>query len=80
MSSALLVAFVVVHHRQKNIGQLDLIAGEDAQTEIKVVNTQFWMDPNTNIASANQGQVRAIGYVWDLEGRGAEISQIDCRG
>ncbi len=65
---------------KKIIGEIEPITGEDAETEVKVVNTQYWMGPDITIASANQGRVRAFGRVWDFEGRSAEICQIDWRG
>jgi hypothetical protein len=65
---------------KKIMGEIEPIAGEDAESEVKVVNTQYWMGPDITIASANQGRVRAFGRVWDFEGRSAEICQIDWRG
>lgn len=65
---------------KKIIGEIEPITGEDAEAEVKVVNTQYWMGPDITIASANQGRVRAFGRVWDFEGRSAEICQIDWRG
>ncbi|MGH1480315.1 MAG: DUF1326 domain-containing protein [Geminicoccales bacterium] len=65
---------------KKIIGEIEPITGEDAETEVKVVNTRYWMGPDITIASANQGRVRAFGRVWDFEGRSAEICQVDWRG
>ena len=65
---------------KKIMGEIEPITGEDAEAEVKVVNTQYWMGPDITIASANQGRVRAFGRVWDFEGRSAEICQIDWRG
>ena len=65
---------------KKIMGEIEPIAGEDAENEVKVVNTQYWMGPDITIASANKGRVRAFGRVWDFEGRSAEICQIDWRG
>jgi len=65
---------------KKIIGEIEPITGEDAETEVKVVNTRYWMGPDITIASANQGRVRAFGRVWDFDGRSAEICQIDWRG
>jgi len=65
---------------KKIIGEIEPISGDDAETEVKVVNTRYWMGPDITIASANQGRVRAFGRVWDFDGRSAEICQIDWRG
>ncbi len=65
---------------KKIIGEIEPITGEDAETEVNVVNTRYWMGPDITIASANQGRVRAFGRVWDFEGRSAEICQVDWRG
>lgn len=65
---------------KKILGEVEPIAGEDEDSEVKVVNTQYWMGPDITIASANRGRVRAFGRVWDFEGRSAEICQIDWKG
>lgn len=65
---------------RKIMGEIEPIAGEDAESEVKVVNTQYWMGQDITIASAHQGRVRAFGRVWDFEGRSAEICQIDWKG
>jgi hypothetical protein len=65
---------------KKIMGEIEPIEGAEAGTEVKVVNTQYWMGPDVTIARANKGRVRAFGRVWDFEGRSAEICQIDWKG
>ncbi|GMG82034.1 DUF1326 domain-containing protein [Paralimibaculum aggregatum] len=52
------------------------IEGADPDSEVKVVNTGYWMGPDITIATATQGRVRDRGRVWDFDGRSAEICQI----
>lgn len=65
---------------RKILGEVEPVVGEDENSEVKVVNTQYWMGPDITIASASKGRVRAFGRVWDFEGRSAEICQIDWKG
>ena len=61
-------------------GEVEPISGPDAEQEVKVTNTGYWMGPDITIATANKGKVRAYGRVWDFDGRSAEICQIDWHG
>ncbi len=60
-------------------GSVTPVAGGDGG-DIVVHNTKYWMGPDITVARAEQGRVRAYGRVWDLEGRSAEICQIDWKG
>ena len=62
------------------VGEIVPIGGADADQEVKVSNTEYWMGPDITIAQANRGRVRAFGRVWDFEGRSAEICQISWSG
>ena len=62
------------------VGEIEPIGGADADQEVKVSNTEYWMGPDITIAQANRGRVRAFGRVWDFEGRSAEICQISWSG
>lgn len=61
-------------------GEVEPITGPDADKEVMVTNTGYWMGPDITIATANKGKVRAHGRVWDFDGRSAEICQIDWHG
>ena len=61
-------------------GEVEPIRGKDADAEVVVRNTEYWMGPDVVIAQANKGRVRAHGRVWDFEGRSAEICSIDWHG
>lgn len=61
-------------------GEVEPIGGPDADKEVMVTNTGYWMGPDITIATANKGKVRAHGRVWDFDGRSAEICQIDWHG
>lgn len=61
-------------------GEIEPVSGKDSDTDIVISNTGYWMGPDITVATANQGKVRAFGRVWDLDGRSAEICQIDWSG
>lgn len=61
-------------------GAITPIGGADADKEVVVSNTEYWMGPDITIAKADKGRVRAFGRVWDFEGRSAEICQINWHG
>jgi hypothetical protein len=56
------------------------VGGKDADEDIVIKNTQYWMGPDITVATASKGKVRAYGRVWDFDGRSAEICQIDWHG
>ncbi|MEM9250485.1 MAG: DUF1326 domain-containing protein [Pseudomonadota bacterium] len=51
-----------------------------AGKETVITNTDYWMGPDITVGVATKGRVRALGRVWDFEGRSAEICQIDWHG
>lgn len=51
-----------------------------AGKETVITNTDYWMGPDITVATATKSRVRALGRVWDFEGRSAEICQIDWHG
>jgi hypothetical protein len=61
-------------------GEVVPVDGNDADNDLVVTNTKYWMGPDITVATANQGRLRAFGRVWDFEGRSAEICQIDWHG
>ncbi len=61
-------------------GEVEPILGPDAERDVVVSNTGYWMGPDITVATANQGRVRAYGRVWDFDGRSAEICRIDWSG
>ncbi len=61
-------------------GEVMPVGGADAERDIVVSNTGYWMGPDITIAMATKGRVRAYGRVWDFDGRSAEICQIDWKG
>ena len=56
------------------------IGGANAETNVVVSNTEYWMGSDITVAMADKGKVRAYGRVWDFDGRSAEICQIDWHG
>ena len=48
--------------------------------ETRIVNTDYWMGPEVTVGTATKGRVRALGRVWDFDGRSAEICRIDWHG
>lgn len=61
-------------------GSIVPVEGKRPGEDIVVRNTKYWMGPDITVATATKGRVRAFGRVWDLEGRSAEICQIDWKG
>lgn len=56
------------------------VDGGNAEKDVVVTNTQYWMGPDITVATASKGKLRAYGRVWDFDGRSAEICQIDWKG
>ena len=61
-------------------GRVLPIAGATEGEPVRITNSSYWIAPEITLARAEQGRVRAFGRVWNLEGRSAEICQIDWRG
>jgi len=61
-------------------GVVHPVGGKDADEDIVIKNTQYWMGPDITVATATKGKVRSHGRVWDFDGRSAEICQIDWHG
>lgn len=61
-------------------GEVVPVAGADPDEDLVVRNTQYWMGSDITVATATKGRVRALGRVWDFDGRSAEICQIDWKG
>jgi len=61
-------------------GAIAPVEGADSGQELKITNTKYWMGPDVTIAQALKGKVRDFGRVWNLDGKSAEICQIDWTG
>lgn len=61
-------------------GEVVPVAGSDPEKDLVITNTQYWMGADVIVATANKGRVRALGRVWDFDGRSAEICQVDWHG
>jgi len=61
-------------------GAIAPVDGADPEQELKVTNTRYWMGPDVTIAHAIKGKVRDFGRVWNLDGKSAEICQIEWVG
>jgi len=61
-------------------GAIAPVEGADPGQDLKVTNTKYWMGPDVTIAQALKGKVRDFGRVWNLDGKSAEICQIDWTG
>lgn len=62
------------------VGAVEPISGAEPGTDVKVVNTGYWMGADVTIARALKGKVRDFGRVWNLDGQSAELCEIDWRG
>ncbi|MEO1490983.1 MAG: DUF1326 domain-containing protein [Pseudomonadota bacterium] len=65
---------------KKVIGAVQPVTGADPEQELKVMNTKYWMGPDITVAKSIKGKVRDFGRVWNLDGRSAEICQIEWTG
>ena len=65
---------------RKIAGAIAPIEGADPGKELAVTNTKYWMGPDITVAQALKGKVRDFGRVWNLDGRSAEICQIEWSG
>lgn len=65
---------------RKIAGTVAPVEGGDPDRPIMVTNTGYWMGPDVMVAQALKGKVRDFGRVWNLDGRSAEICQIDWTG
>ena len=65
---------------KKVVGAVQPVGGNDPEQELKVTNTKYWMGPDITVAKALKGKVRDFGRVWNLDGRSAEICQIEWSG
>ncbi len=61
-------------------GEVVPVPGASEDEDLVVKNTQYWMGADITVATATKGRVRALGRVWDFDGRSAEICQIDWKG
>jgi hypothetical protein len=61
-------------------GAVRPMEGADPGRELRVTNTKYWIGPDVTVAQALKGKVRDFGRVWNLDGKSAEICQIDWTG
>lgn len=62
------------------LGAIEPISGAQADADVKVTNTQYWMGPDVTVARSLKGKVRDFGRVWNLDGRSAELCRIEWSG
>ena len=61
-------------------GHLTPVAGDKDGEPVKITNSRYWISPEIIVAQAVTGKVRVGGRAWNLDGRSAEICQIDWKG
>lgn len=61
-------------------GEIEMLAGADPETPVKVTNSKYWMGPDIIVARGTKSRVRDYGRVWDFGGKSAEICPIDWHG
>jgi hypothetical protein len=61
-------------------GEIEMLAGKDAEHPVMVTNSKYWMGPDIIVAKGTKSRVRDYGRVWDFSGKSAEICPIDWRG
>lgn len=65
---------------KKITGAVAPVEGADPDQDLVVTNTKYWMGSDITVAQALKGKVRDFGRVWNLDGRSAEICQIEWSG
>ena len=65
---------------KKITGSVAPVEGGDPNRDLVVSNTKYWMGADITVAQALKGKVRDFGRVWNLDGRSAEICQIEWVG
>ncbi len=61
-------------------GEIEMMAGKDADHPVMVSNSKYWMGPDIIVACGTKSKVRDYGRVWDFCGKSAEICPIDWHG
>ncbi|WP_170463787.1 DUF1326 domain-containing protein [Ruegeria arenilitoris] len=61
-------------------GEIEMLAGKDADHPVMVSNSKYWMGPDIIVARGTKSKVRDYGRVWDFGGKSAEICPIDWHG
>lgn len=65
---------------KKVVGAVQPVEGAKPGEPLVVQNTKYWMGPDITVARAIKGKVRDFGRVWNLDGKSAEICQIEWSG
>jgi len=65
---------------RKVVGAVQPVEGARPGEDLTVQNTKYWMGPDITVARSLKGKVRDFGRVWNLDGRSAEICQIEWSG
>ncbi|WP_170606850.1 DUF1326 domain-containing protein [Ruegeria arenilitoris] len=61
-------------------GEIEMLAGKDADHPVMVSNSKYWMGPDIIVARGTKSKLRDYGRVWDFGGKSAEICPIDWHG
>ena len=61
-------------------GEIEMIAGKDADHPVTVSNSRYWVGPDIFVARGLKSRVRDYGRVWDFGGKSAEVVPIDWSG
>jgi hypothetical protein len=70
----------VINIGRKINGEIEMIAGADADHPVMVSNSKYWMGPDIIAARGVKSKVRDYGRIWDFGGKSAEICPIDWKG
>jgi hypothetical protein len=61
-------------------GEIEMLAGKNAEHPVMVSNSKYWMGPDIIAATGLKSRVRDYGRIWDFGGKSAEICPIDWKG
>ncbi|WP_204114596.1 DUF1326 domain-containing protein [Shimia biformata] len=61
-------------------GEIEMIPGKNPDVPVSMENTQYWMGPTIYPAVGLKSKVMDYGWVWDFEGKSADIIPIHWTG
>ncbi|WP_435231799.1 DUF1326 domain-containing protein [Pseudopelagicola sp. nBUS_20] len=61
-------------------GEIEMIPGKNPEVPVSMENTQYWMGPTIYPAVGLKSKVRDYGWLWDFEGKSADIIPIHWTG
>ena len=58
-------------------GAITPVRGKEPGQHVAIRNSEYWISPNVIVSRAERSRFRGFGRNWKLDGRSAEICQLD---